>query len=92
MLQAASILGAAIGKTDLRYVQFPYEDARKAMLDMGMSDSYADAAIEISRSFNEGKVQGTETRSARNTTATTLERFAQAVFREAYETTVVGVR
>ncbi len=29
--EAAKILGAAIGKPDLQYVQFSYEDAEKAM-------------------------------------------------------------
>ncbi|VVC85252.1 NmrA family NAD(P)-binding protein [Sideroxydans sp. CL21] len=85
MEEATHILGVAIGKPDLKYIQFSYEDARKAMLNLGMSASYADAAAEISRSFNEEKVKGTEERSARNTTTTTLDCFAAEVYRPAYE-------
>lgn len=91
MTEVAQTLGAAIGKPDLKYAQFPYEDARKAMIGNGMSASYADALIELSRNFNEGKVWGAEKRSAQNTTPTTIERFAQEVFRPAYEGMAAGV-
>ena len=37
MVEVTRILGSAIGKPDLKYVQFPYEDARKAMTGMGIS-------------------------------------------------------
>ncbi len=88
MVEAARILGSAIGKPGMNYVQFSYDDARKGMIGAGLSASYADAVVEISRSFNEGKVSGTEKRSAQNTTPTTLEHFAQEVFRKAYEAMV----
>jgi hypothetical protein len=54
------------------------------MLGMGVSRSFADAAMQTARGFNEGKVWAREKRSAQNTTDTTLERFAQEVFRKAY--------
>ncbi|SRR5712692_9123063 len=91
MAEATRILGSAIGKPELKYVQIPYEDAHRAMLGMGLSPSFADAVTETARSFNEGKVWAREKRSAQNTTETTLERFAQEVFRKAYETTTAGV-
>lgn len=93
MAEATRILGAAIGKPDLNYVQFPYEDARQAMLQTGLfSDRFVDALLEVARNYNEGKLHATETRSAQNTTATTLERFAQEVFRPAYEAMAAGAR
>ena len=88
MEEAARILGAAVGKPDMNYVQFRYDDARQGMIGAGLSASYADAIVEISRSFNEGKVHPTERRSGQNTTPSTLEHFAQNMFRKAYEAAV----
>jgi uncharacterized protein YbjT (DUF2867 family) len=85
MTEAARILGAAIGKPGLKYVQLSYDEARQSMLDAGLTPGYADAMIELSRHMNESLIQGTETRSPLNTTPTTLEHFAQVVFRSAYE-------
>jgi len=88
MAETARVLGTAIGIPELKYVQFPYEDVRKAMLGRGMSESYVDGVIELVRSFNEGRLRAMEEpRSAQNTTSTTLQEFADEVFRKAYETT-----
>jgi uncharacterized protein YbjT (DUF2867 family) len=83
MAEATRILGSAIGKPELKYVQVPYEDARTSMLEMGVSPSFADAIMETARSFNDGDVWAREPRSAQNTTETTLERWAEDVFRKA---------
>lgn len=85
MTETARILGAAIGKPGLKYVQQSYDEARQSMLDSGLTPGYADAMIELSRHMNESLIQGTEARSPLNTTPTTLEHFAQIVFRSAYE-------
>ncbi len=85
MTEATRILGEAIDRPDLKYVQFPYDQARNALLSKGLSASYADGMIEMIRCGNEGTAPATENRSADSTTATTLEQFAQEVFREAYE-------
>jgi uncharacterized protein YbjT (DUF2867 family) len=86
MTETARVLGTAIGKPDLKYVQLPYENMRKAMLGMGVSASYVDAVLELVRSFNDGKLLAMEQpRSAQNTTSTTLQEFADKVFRKAYE-------
>jgi len=52
--EATAILGRAIGKPDLAYVQFPYEDAEKAMVGSGMKASVAKLMVEMYRGFNEG--------------------------------------
>ena len=85
MTEATRILGEAIDRPDLKYVQFPYDQARNALLSKGLSASYADGMIEMIRCGNEGTAPATENKSADSTTATTLEQFAQEVFREAYE-------
>lgn len=53
--EIASLLGQAIGKPDLNYVQFPYEDAVKAMVGMGLSQSVASGLVEMQRAMNEGR-------------------------------------
>jgi uncharacterized protein YbjT (DUF2867 family) len=77
MTEATRVIGRAIGRTDLKYVQFPYEDAEKAMIGMGLSPDTARSFIEMYHSFNEGVIRPTEKRSAKNTTPTSLEEFAQ---------------
>jgi uncharacterized protein YbjT (DUF2867 family) len=80
----ASIYGRAIGKPDLKYVQFPYTDAKKAMMQMGMGESVVDKLNEFVKSMNEGKVLSDARRTPANTTPTTAEEFAQ-VFKNVYD-------
>jgi uncharacterized protein YbjT (DUF2867 family) len=82
--EATSILGSAIDKPDLRYVQLAYEEAREAMVANGVSESFADAVMQTAHSFNDGERWEQEQRSMANTTVTTLEEFAGQVFRSAY--------
>lgn len=83
MAEATRIIGKAIGKPDLPYVQFPYEEGEKAMIGAGMSPDTARAFIEMYRAFNDGRLRPTEPRSAANTTPTSFEAFAET-FSEAY--------
>ena len=83
--EVTSILGAAIGKPDLAYVEFSYEDFHKSLLGEGFSVSAADAFVEMSTALNEGLIQSTVSRSDSNTTPTTLEEFARQVFAPAYQ-------
>jgi uncharacterized protein YbjT (DUF2867 family) len=85
MQEAAHILGEAVGKPDLGYVQFPVDAVRSALAGQGISESVSDSWIEMYGAANDGKLRSTATRSAENTTATTLERFAETVFRPAYK-------
>lgn len=84
MSEATRILGEAIGIPELKYVQFPEEEARKAMAAMGMSASAVAAIIEMERGFNEDRIRPTQARSTENATPTTLEEFSKAVFARAY--------
>ena len=84
MTEATTAIGNAIGKPDLKYVQFPYDDARKAMLEMGMSQGMVDEMIEMYRGMNSGIVRPSEARSPENTTATTIGEFARSTFAAAY--------
>ena len=77
MNEAVRALGQAIGKGGLPYVQFPYEDAQKAMTSMGISQDLARLFIEMYKGFNDGIVIPTEKRSAKNTTPTSIEEYAK---------------
>jgi uncharacterized protein YbjT (DUF2867 family) len=76
MTDATRALGRAIGKPELTYMQFPYDNAEQAMLGMGLSASVVSGFIEMYRGFNEGLIRPTEPRSAANTTPTSIETFA----------------
>lgn len=82
--EVARTIGKEIGKPDLPYVQFPYEDARKSMIGGGLSPSVADGYIEMSKAFNDGLIKPTQPRDARTTTPTTLGQFAKQ-FAAAYK-------
>ncbi len=74
--EAARILGAAIGKPDLPYVQVTDEQAHPAMVAQGLTPHMADAMLEMYRAFNAGKIRPAEPRLPENTTPTTLEDWA----------------
>lgn len=84
MNEVTRILGKAIGKPDLAYVQFPYEAAEKAMLDMGLSKDLARLYIEMHRAFNEGRMMMGMKRTTSNSTKTSIEVFA-GLFAAAYK-------
>jgi len=76
MNEATAALGKAIGKPDLKYMQFPYEDALKGMLGAGFSQSVAESFVEMNKGFNE-KTISTPKRTPETTTPTTIDQFAQ---------------
>ena len=84
MQEATSILGKAIGKSDLEYVQFSYEDTDKAVQSIGFTPDGARTYIDLAKGLNEGIVKGLEERSQENTTPTSLEDMGK-FFAMAYE-------
>jgi len=73
--EAARILGEAIGKKDLAYTQFPAEQAKTGMVQMGMSENVAGNMVELMLA---GKLMApTEPRSPQNTTPISIETFAK---------------
>jgi uncharacterized protein YbjT (DUF2867 family) len=83
--QAASVIGQAIGRPGLGYVQAPPEQFRAALLRIGMSEAVADMILQMTDSLNNGHVAPLEKRSAQNTTPTTLQQFAAEVFAPAFK-------
>jgi len=82
--EAAKIIGLAIGKADLSYMQLPDEQVIQAMTGMGMSRNMAELLCEMSAALNNGYMKPLEPRSEKNTTPTTFETFVQEVFLPAY--------
>src|SRR5579863_2602755 len=88
--EAAKIIGAAIGKPDLVYRQVPGAVLKGPMMKMGMSSNMVDQLLEMSEALNTGHMKSQEPRSARNTTATTLETFVTEVFAPAFRGKAAG--
>ena len=85
MSEAATIIGRGIGKPDLRYVQFPYDQVEQVLVTMGLSQNFASLLIEMYKAMNDGIVASEEARSPENTTPTSFEKFVQDVFAPAYQ-------
>jgi uncharacterized protein YbjT (DUF2867 family) len=77
--EVVPIVGKAIGKPDLRYVQASYADAQAGLVQAGFKPALAAAYVEMYRAVNEGRMKSLETRSNRNTTPTPLEVFVGAL-------------
>ncbi len=82
MLEVSKILGEAIGKPDLQYVQFSPEDMKAGMMQFGVSASVAEAFNGLYEGINHG-VFAVEKRDSSSTTPTTLEEFAR-IFAQVY--------
>lgn len=82
--EATSIIGKAINKTDVQYLQLPDEQIRPALLQMGMSPRMADLLLEMSAALNSGHMRALEKRSPENTTPTPYETFVEEEFTPAY--------
>ena len=85
LAEATTAIGQAIGRPELPYVSFSYEDAKQGMLRVGMSENMTDLYNELTRNMNEEKVAVHEERTAARTTPTTLEEFVHTVFVPAFE-------
>jgi uncharacterized protein YbjT (DUF2867 family) len=76
--EVTAILGKEIGKPDLKYVQFSYDDAKKAMVGSGyMTENMADLYNQMSEAFNSGKAFSHTKRTPENSTPTRIEDFAK---------------
>ena len=84
MLEAAAIIGKAIGKPELPYVEFPVADARAGMIQAGLPATIADGYNELFDALNNGTYQEGYERTAGVTTPTSLEWFAENEFKYAF--------
>lgn len=83
--EVASVIGRAIGKSDLGYVQVSDDQFRAALMQMGISANVAGLILEMSASLNSGYMRALEARSAHNTTPTSYESFVTGQWVPAYQ-------
>jgi uncharacterized protein YbjT (DUF2867 family) len=84
MTEATAVIARGIGKPDLRYVQFPYDQMQQALTQMGFSPRKAAIYIEMFKAINAGIIAPQEPRVPENTTPTSFEEFVQDVLAPAY--------
>jgi len=80
MDEAAAIIGKAIEKPDLKYVQLPGEQMQPIFVQMGMSPNVASLILEMAEALNSGHMRALEQRKAQNTTPTSFEIFVKEEF------------
>jgi len=78
--EAAAVIGKAIGKPELGYMQFAATQLKPALMQMGMSANMADLLLEMSESLNNGYMTALEPRTAQNSTPTSIETFVAEQF------------
>jgi len=78
--EATAVIGKAIGRPGLSYSQLPAWQLKPALAAMGMSSSMADELLEMSEALNSGYMRPLESRSAANTTPTSIEQFVAEHF------------
>ncbi len=77
MNEVASIIGRAIDKPDLTYVQLPSEQVQPVLVQTGMSSNIASLIAEMAMALNSGHMRALEPRTAQNTTPTSYEVFVK---------------
>jgi uncharacterized protein YbjT (DUF2867 family) len=84
MTEATAVIARGIGKPDLRYEQFPYDQVQQVLVQMGILPKNAAVYIEMYKAINAGVLAAQEPRSPENRTPTSFEKFVQDVFAAAY--------
>src|SRR6202790_473235 len=85
MTEATAVIARGIGKPDLRYEPFPYDQLQQLLTQMGVPPKGAAMYIEMYKAINAGVLVPLEPRSKENTTATSIEQFVQDVFAAVYQ-------
>jgi uncharacterized protein YbjT (DUF2867 family) len=88
--EIASLIGNAIGKPRLGYMQVPFIMLEPGLVQMGLPKKTAALMVEMLKAMNAGKLAPQQPRSAENTTATTMETFIAEVFVPAYQARASG--
>jgi uncharacterized protein YbjT (DUF2867 family) len=74
--EAVGILGACIGKPDLAYVQLSYAELEQALVEAGLSPSFARLYYEMTQGFSKGTIRPVQGRTPENTTVYRFEDYA----------------
>ncbi|EWH23030.1 NmrA family NAD(P)-binding protein [Bacillus haynesii] len=85
MSEAVRLIGKAIGKPNLGYIQTTEEAARNEMRSQGFSEHIIDLVLETAHALNTKHIRMLEQRSSENTTPTSFDTFINEVFIPQYE-------
>jgi uncharacterized protein YbjT (DUF2867 family) len=88
MTEAAAIIGKAIGKPGLSYLQISDDQFRSALGQAGISANMANLILEMVAAMNSGHMRALEPRSPKNSTPTTFESFVAETLVPLYEGTL----
>jgi len=84
MTEVTAGIARGIGKPDLHYAQFSYNQVQQALTQKGFSQKKAAVYIEMFEAINTGLLAAQELRSTVNSTPTSFDKFVQDVFTPAY--------
>ena len=84
MTEVTAVIARGIGKPDLRYEQFSYDQVQQVLTQKGILPKGAAMYIEMYKAVNAGVLVPQEPRSPENTTPTSFENFIRDVFEPAY--------
>ncbi|HEX3092183.1 MAG TPA: NmrA family NAD(P)-binding protein [Candidatus Angelobacter sp.] len=84
MDEVTAIIGKAIERPDLKYVQVPGEQMQPIFIQMGMSSNVASLILDMAEALNSGHMRALEQRSSRNTTSTSFDTFVKEEFVPVY--------
>src|SRR5580700_9702143 len=85
MTEVTAAIARGIGKPDLHYEQFSYDQMQQALTQMGFSSKKAAVYIEMFTAVNTGVLAAQNPRSPQNSISTSFETFVQDVFAPAYQ-------
>ena len=85
MTEVTAVIARGIGKPDLRYEQFSYDQVQQVLTQKGIPPKGAAMYIEMYKAINAGVLVPQELRSPENTTPTSFEDFIRDVFAPAYQ-------
>jgi uncharacterized protein YbjT (DUF2867 family) len=74
--EAAEVIGSALGRPGLPYVEASREQAREALAEQGFPEAAIRSLLEMYDAFNTGRIAPEEPRAAASTTRTDLREFA----------------
>lgn len=77
--EATRLVGEAIGRPGLAYVQLPADQMAGALVEAGLSAEFARLYVEMTQSINAERLQPLAGRNAGNTTAGRFEDFAHGL-------------
>ncbi len=83
MREFTSIMGNAVGKPVLPYVQIPAEQAKQIFIGNGFTQDFVDNLVGMATAIKDG-IFNYQIRDERSTSPTTAEEFAKEVYATAY--------